>query len=129
MTSPVRLQLSRAKGFKLQEHSHSVNGLECVRVSRPSDFGNPFTIEGCREAGYQGSDDEIAARCVSAFKVWLGPLWRNNWDGKESAARRDKLLARIPELRGKNLACWCKIGRPCHADVLLELANGEDEAQ
>lgn len=27
-------------------------------------------------------------------------------------------------LRGKNLACWCKDG-PCHADVLLELANAE----
>jgi len=27
------------------------------------------------------------------------------------------------ELRGKNLACWCRIGEPCHADVLLSLAN------
>jgi hypothetical protein len=27
------------------------------------------------------------------------------------------------ELRGKNLACWCKPDQPCHADVLLELAN------
>lgn len=29
--------------------------------------------------------------------------------------------------RGKsgaeNLACWCKPGAPCHADVLLEIAN------
>jgi hypothetical protein len=31
------------------------------------------------------------------------------------------------ELRGKNLACWCKPGEPCHADVLLELANAEPE--
>ena len=31
---------------------------------------------------------------------------------------------RLPELRGKNLACWCKPGSPCHADVLLEIANG-----
>ena len=29
----------------------------------------------------------------------------------------------IFELRGKNLICWCKIGAPCHADVLLEVAN------
>jgi len=27
------------------------------------------------------------------------------------------------ELRGKNLACWCALDQPCHADVLLELAN------
>jgi len=28
------------------------------------------------------------------------------------------------ELRGKNLACWCKLSEVCHADVLLEIANG-----
>jgi hypothetical protein len=33
----------------------------------------------------------------------------------------------VHELRGKNLACWCKPGEPCHADVLLELANSEPE--
>ena len=27
------------------------------------------------------------------------------------------------DLAGKNLACWCKPGEPCHADVLLEIAN------
>jgi len=31
--------------------------------------------------------------------------------------------ARVPELRGRDLACWCKPGAPCHADVLLEIAN------
>ncbi|ATN65310.1 hypothetical protein A3857_18520 [Cereibacter sphaeroides] len=30
----------------------------------------------------------------------------------------------IRELRGKDLACWCQPGAPCHADVLLEIANG-----
>lgn len=29
------------------------------------------------------------------------------------------------ELRGKNLACWCQLDQPCHADVLLEIANGQ----
>ena len=29
----------------------------------------------------------------------------------------------LDELRGKDLACWCKIGEPCHADILIELAN------
>ena len=28
------------------------------------------------------------------------------------------------DLRGKNLACWCPLDQPCHADFLLELANG-----
>jgi hypothetical protein len=26
-------------------------------------------------------------------------------------------------LRGRDLACWCPLDQPCHADVLLELAN------
>jgi hypothetical protein len=30
------------------------------------------------------------------------------------------------ELRGKSLACWCPLDQPCHADVLLELANAKD---
>ena len=40
---------------------------------------------------------------------------------QESA--RTTMLERMPELRGKNLACWCPVGSPCHADVLLEVAN------
>ena len=37
--------------------------------------------------------------------------------------RRAELLRRLPELRGKDLACFCALDKPCHADVLLELAN------
>jgi len=33
----------------------------------------------------------------------------------------------LSELRGKNLACWCKPGEACHADVLLALANDETQ--
>lgn len=29
----------------------------------------------------------------------------------------------VQALRGKDLACWCRLDQPCHADVLLELAN------
>lgn len=29
----------------------------------------------------------------------------------------------LEELRGRDLACWCRLDRPCHADVLLELSN------
>jgi hypothetical protein len=41
--------------------------------------------------------------------------------------KRQVILNRLPELRGKNLACWCKPGSPCHADVLLDLANKEQK--
>lgn len=94
-----------------------------IYVGRGSKFGNPFKVSECREAGFIGSDHEIAARCVDAFSVWLGPYWRNNWDGDGSARARSDVLDNVQKLRGKNLACWCQIDQPCHADVLLELAN------
>jgi len=114
--APIRVQLSRAKGARLPPNT--------VKVDRSTRWGNPFTVNGCREAGFSGSDAEIAARCVGAFKAWLGPYWRNNWDGTESARARAAILDNIADLRGKNLACWCAPGTPCHADVLLALANG-----
>lgn len=124
MAKPIRLQLSRRKGFDLQAASRAANGLEAVRVARPSVFGNPFTAAGCREAGFTGGDFLIAKRVVSAFRVWIDtPSWRENWDGYESERCRSLMLAAIPRLRGKNLACWCALDAPCHADALLEIAN------
>lgn len=114
--SPIRVQLSRKKGWRMPPNT--------VSVARPGAFGNPFTVSDCREAGYRGTDEQIASRCVEAFRVWLGPMWRNNWDGEESETRRALVRSRISNLRGKNLACWCALDAPCHADVLLELANG-----
>lgn len=84
-----------------------------VVVSRPSKWGNPFAVGGY--AGYRYGKTEqvwlIRDRCsaVRWFRVYL---------------RETKALADIrEELRGKNLACWCPLNEPCHADVLLELAN------
>jgi len=54
---------------------------------------------------------------VAAFRRWLAG------EDPSFPARRSALLHRLPELRGKDLACWCRPGEPCHADVLLELAN------
>jgi hypothetical protein len=102
----------------------------CVAVGRPTVFGNPFTVAKAREAGYgthnpdgtrateAESERRLAEWCVSLFREWL----TTNRDNHRPELR-GKLLARLPELRGKGLACWCKIGDPCHADTLLELAN------
>jgi len=113
-----RIQLSRRCGWRMPANT--------VSAARPGKLGNPFTAAGAREAGYGGTDREIAQRCVEAFRVWLGPHWRNNWDGEESEARRRAVLDALPGLRGKNIACWCAPDNPCHADVLIELANAED---
>ena len=42
---PLRMQLSRKRGFDLQAASHALNGLPAKRVTRPGPWGNPFTIE------------------------------------------------------------------------------------
>jgi len=115
---PERIQLRRTKGWRMPENT--------VSVARPGKFGNPFKVDECRAAGFPGDDRQVAARCVEAFRVWIDtPHWRENWEGEEAEAVRTAMLEALPTLRGKNLACWCKLGDPCHADVLLELANGE----
>lgn len=112
---PIRVQRKRTKGWKMPPNT--------VSVTRPGIFGNPFLASECREAGYRGTDAEISQRCVDAFRAWLGPSWRINWDGPVSEYARARVLKNIPTLRGKNLACYCPLDQPCHADVLLEIAN------
>ena len=112
---PKRIQLSRRKGYRKPPGT--------IVVARPFKYGNPFTVAGCRAAGYVGTDAEIANRCVDAFEAWLGPHWRENWDCEESERRRAWMLAHLPDLRRHDLACWCPLTAPCHADVLLRLAN------
>jgi hypothetical protein len=120
---PKRIQRKRTKGWKMPK--------DTVYVGRGSDFGNPFKADDCRKAGYGGSDRQIANLCVEAFKVWLGPMWRDVWNSEVSERSRKLVLDGIPSLRGKNLACWCPVINqsgdysPCHADVLLEIANQE----
>lgn len=49
---------------------------------------------------------------VSCFRRWV--------ETEASSAWKDRAAI---DLRGKDLACWCSLDRPCHADVLLEIAN------
>lgn len=96
---PVRLQLSRRKGFNLQAESRKFNGLDAVNVARPSRWGNPFTIE---------NSGRVPA--ILRFACEVAPLLP------------------LDELKGKNLACWCATNEQCHADVLLHLANKEEKS-
>ncbi len=114
---PVRLQLSRAKGFNLQAASATANGLLAVNVARPSRWGNPWTADQYWDAGYSGSSIVAAQHCVDAYRAWL--CGERHWAHAAPAAA----VPDLSHLRGRNLACWCKLGDPCHADVLLELAN------
>ena len=120
MTRPVRLRLRRERGFDLQAHSRATNGLPAVNVARPSKWGNPFTIGDC------GSAEEAVARFGRAvLGAWSNGDFLPPFAHPESTIGR--IIADAPrELRGHNLACWCEAGEPCHADVLLSLANVVD---
>lgn len=116
MTKPIRVQRRRTKGYRMPPNT--------VSVCRPGKFGNPFKVDECRAAGFQGTDAEIKQRCVEAFRAWLCNKdgWVN-WQGDEAEKAKAAILNGLSELRGKNLACFCALSDPCHADVLLELAN------
>lgn len=110
MAKAVRLQLSRKKGFDLQARSRATNGLRAVNVARPSRWGNPHLVGYCPECWECHTREEA----VSKFRDQIVA---------------SKLPYTFQALRGKNLACWCKSGELCHADVLLELANEEPEVE
>ena len=111
---PDRITLSRAKGWRKPEGA--------IVVARPSIWGNPFTVAQLAELGWRGKDP--ARFVVECFDNWLRGD-RQHWMGAESDAAADTILSRLHELRGHALCCWCKPGQPCHADVLLRLANKE----
>ena len=119
---PMRIQRKRTKGWVAPEGA--------VSVTRPGKWGNPFVIgdwymrgdhRGDRSAfsftythacSAEYADERYtkiadAAMAVEWFRWYLSV-----------SPRRD-----IAELRGKDLMCWCPLDQPCHADVLLEIAD------
>lgn len=101
---PHRVQLSRKKGWRMPANT--------VSVARPGPYGNRYRV------GTDGTAQECVDKCRADWEAGLaqpaGSLHRALYRGS------------IARLRGKNLACWCSLNAPCHADVLLELANKDD---
>lgn len=114
--APKRIQLKRTKGWRKPAGA--------VVVARPTRWGNPFTVAGYREhMDAQATDEQARAACVDAFRDWLrGDTWAAG-SGPEWEQRRAEYLASIWTLRHRDLACWCPLDQPCHADVLLDIAN------
>lgn len=100
MSGPKRIQRKRTKGWRMPENT--------VYVGRPTIWGNH------NDARVFGA--ELAVRL---FRQDL-ENGTAGWPGT-GRALTDEMIQR--ELRGKNLACWCSLRHPCHADVLLEIAN------
>lgn len=88
-----------------------------VKVDRTTRWGNPFCGDDYPTRQEQVRRFRAAVIGFESNGVWCGPDAHN-----ESYIGRIVATVAI-ELRGKNLACWCPLDQPCHADVLLELAN------
>lgn len=107
MIKPMRVQLRRARGWRMPANT--------VKVDRSTPWGNPF-VTGTH--GTQG-------QCVLWFMRLCAGLLTISVDAacvKRQYAFLDYAKAHRGDLKGKNLACWCRAGTPCHADVLLEVA-------
>ena len=101
MTTPKRIQMHRRKGGWRKDHP------DAVIVDRSTKWGNRFAVGG-KYLTDKGGWAKVRDRAHAV------ELFRNSF----TARRSD-----IAELRGKDLACWCPLDGPCHADVLLEIAN------
>src|SRR4051812_33154950 len=103
---PTRVQRRRTLGWRKPPDTRIVD--------RSTAFGNPFRADA--------HTPEAHAVVVGLFRRWLAGEDFPEADGA-TPERRAALLARLGELRGLNLACTCAPELPCHADVLLEIAN------
>jgi hypothetical protein len=112
---PVRLRLSRAKGFDLQKTSLALNGLPAVNVARPGPLGNPFIV---------GKDGD-RKYCVELHRRLCAGVLANSARAPIEAQRAAMtyLAENLRALRNRNVACWCAPDAVCHGDTLLELFN------
>ncbi len=94
-----RIQRKRTKGWKMPKTA--------VYVGRPTKWGNPFKI-------IPGGISFTVEGVVQMYRYTL----------KENETKRARWInEHLDELRGKDLVCWCPLGQPCHADVLIELCE------
>mgnify|MGYP000910365937 FL=1 len=122
--SPVRVQRRRTKGWRTPDCSCGC-GKPARYVGRGSSWGNPTVIANGEDRGewyvlrrngtYWLTDSRARA---AEQAVWEYRLVR--FEGRD---RERNLTVARTELGGHDLMCWCPLDQPCHADVLLELAN------
>jgi hypothetical protein len=116
---PKRIQRKRTKGWRMPENA--------VYVGRPTKWGNPCKVQKSKSGVFKwevvGSNGNVMASTSTrerAIDMSVG-FYRFFF------TRNLKKWGEINELRGKDLACWCPLDSPCHADILLELANKDGE--
>lgn len=135
---PERIQRKRARGWRMPENT--------AYVGRGSIWGNPFSV-GAPSGVFDGKDgrglgirDQVeilipAVDLETSIQFYRDLLsgfiqpemyphghdWRTRFGQKIGGCHPSEWARGT--LRGKNLACWCELGAPCHADILLEIAN------
>ena len=106
--SPARIQRKRTKGWQLPHGA--------IVVDRSTKWGNPFIVSPSARPGARSGALYICVPtvedAVECYRLMM-------------AERPDLCEIARTELRGHDLACYCRTDQPCHADVLLEIANGE----
>lgn len=98
--TPKRIQRKRTRGWKMPKGA--------VYVGRPTVYGNTFKV---------GDKDLIENRPMTAEDAVKYYEWSLAYAPQEMIDEWKR------ELAGKDLACWCPLDQPCHADVLLKLVN------
>jgi len=123
---PRRIQLKRTRGWRKPD--------DVVNVSRPGPWGNPFVPE----AGPGGWLLAVVGKARGDARVM--DIARKINEGGALAHRAASVVMAVEafrtlhdnelsrqsmrhHLQGKGVACWCKVGDPCHGDVVLEFAN------
>ena len=125
---PERIQRKRTKGYRMPEGA--------IYVGRPTKWGNPWAItepDATEDFWVVEATQPKGDFVVRVSWLWDGPLY---FDSPEGAVAFAVAMYRawvillvvhgdvdLSDLRGKDLADWCALDQPCHADVLLELAN------
>lgn len=105
---PERIQLSRKKGWRIPPNT--------IKVDRSTKWGNPFIV------GKFGTVKE----CIDAFEFLLSGILCVSVDQETLKSQKqfiENYKRNSSKLKDKNLACWCKSGNPCHADILIKKIN------
>lgn len=100
---PKRIQRQRTKGWRMPEGA--------IYVGRPTRWGNHYTV-GLPNPEEDGPSGPMSAE--TTVRLFAADV--RGWN-------HDYLMRWLAPLRGHDLACWCRLSAPCHADVLLEMAN------
>lgn len=114
---PERIQLSRKKGWRMPPNT--------VKVDRSTIWGNHWIVwQDPNENGqWIATRNSSEHHPVGTKAEGIAVAVREH--ARELKLKRDSygFASWLLPLRGKNLACWCQPDQPCHADVLIELAN------